>query len=550
MPSWLVELIGQHAIKQPPSGHFELPPKIKDGTRNDTLYRLARSSRKRDQSFAATLAAVEIENSDRCEPPLASDEVQKIVTNAYQQADRADFKAPGATVLPGAKPSANPAVFKNAPTVPEFLAQSDGADGAFYAHGLLVRSGASLLASPRGLGKTIVAMKLAIAAANGGDFCGEVLPKSRVLYCAYENSPALLRDRLRRLGGAESENLRILTRSKAPKLQSEEWRAFPVEDYDFIIIDSLSPALEGGIDERQGGQKSDALAALLDIVQRGPGALLIANTTKTASSIRGSGILTDRADLVFEVRDATDFKPNPKHEAWWDGLVENQGESGWAGRAKRRRGKTIFRLALIASKTRVGPELDPRVLELSLPEPADEPWTVTEVTADVVGAQERSKAEAAKKFQAREDAAVAALKAALPIPKSEAVELLKQNGISRNVARRIIDDHGGIHWILAGAGNKAGSYILTPVDGKNGALTKPYADRAFKQSIPAAIGAEARQESMFEKASAKGLRIRQIPAATPRIYPPAGPTARILKASRTWKIERSGNSCANTPVWC
>jgi len=219
-------------------------------------------------------------------------------------------------------------VFKSAPTVPEFLAQSDAADGTLVAGGLLVRSGTSLVAAPRGIGKTLVAMKLAIAASNGGEFCGEVLPRSRVLYCAYENSPAILRDRLTRLGGAESENLRILTRSKAPKLQSDEWHSFPVEDFDFIIIDSLSPALEGGIDERQGGQNSDALAALLNIVQRGPGALLIANTTKTASSIRGSGILSDRADLVFEVRDATDFKPNPKHEVWWD--------AWWRIRAKMR----------------------------------------------------------------------------------------------------------------------------------------------------------------------------------------------------------------------
>jgi hypothetical protein len=304
--------------------------------------------------------------------------------------------------------------FKSAPTAPQFLAQSDEADGALIGGGLLARSGISLLASPRGLGKSILALKLAVELANGGEFCGEQLPPSRVLFCAYENSPTVLRERLRKLGGAEAANLRILTRSKAPKLRSEEWQNFPVEDYDFIIIDSLSPALEGGIDERQGGQNSDALAALLDIVQRGPGALLIANTTKTASSIRGSGILSDRADLVFEVRDATEFKPNPKHEVWWEGLVDNQGEAAWAGRAKRRRGKTTFRLALIASKTRIGPELEPRVLELALP--GDGPWGVRDVSGDVAAAHEGSKTEAAEKRQTLVDAAVAALKEKLPLP--------------------------------------------------------------------------------------------------------------------------------------
>jgi hypothetical protein len=355
-------------------------------------------------------------------------DVRELFEPGYQMRNSAPDADAGATGQP------NGSVFKTALTAPRFLAQADETSGASLAGGLLVRSGASLLASPRGLGKTILAMKLAIAAADGVEFCGEVLPASRVLYCAYENSPAVLRDRLRRLGGAESENMRILTRSKAPKLQSDDWRAFPVEDYDFIIIDSLSPALEGGIDERQGGQNSDALAALLDIIQRGPGALIIANTTKTAASIRGSGILSDRADMIFEVRDATGFKPNPRQEVWWEGLVENQGESAWAGRARRRRGKTVFRLALVASKTRVGPEVDPRVLELALPN--DEPWTVDDVTADVVGAHDRAKTEAVEKRQAKEDAAAAAVKKALPMTKAQAVEILAQNHIPRKSARR------------------------------------------------------------------------------------------------------------------
>lgn len=389
--------------------------------------------------------------------------------------------------------------FKNAPTAPQFLAQPDDADGALIGGGLLARAGIALLASPRGLGKSILALKLAVDLANGGEFCGEQLPPSRVLFCAYENSPTMLRERLRKLGGAEAVNLRILTRSKAPKLRSEEWQSFPVEHYDFIIIDSLSPALEGGIDERQGGQNSDALAALLDIVQRGPGALLIANTTKTASSIRGSGILSDRADLIFEVRDATDFKPNPKHEVWWEGLVDNQGEAAWAGRAKRRRGKTVFRLALIASKTRVGPELEPRVLELALP--ADGSWSVRDVSGDVAAAHEHSKTEAAEKRQALVDIAIAALKAALPLAKAEAEQLLTQNKLSKRTARQIIDGGIGSDWILAGSGTKADPCILRGIGGENSKVIKYNGELEIEVPILATPAAQGRQESLFKNAT-------------------------------------------------
>lgn len=417
-------------------------------------------------------------------------------------------------------------VFKQALTAPDFLAQTDTADGALVAGGLLARSGITLLASPRGLGKSLLALKLAIELANGGEFCGERLPASKVLLCAYENSPALLRERIKRLGGAESENLRILTRSKAPKLAADDWRAFPVEDYDFIIIDSLSPALEGGIDEREGGQNSDALAALLDIVQRGPGALLIANTDKAAKSIRGSGILSDRADLIFEVRDATDFKPRPKDEVWWDGLVENQGEAAWAGRAKRRRGKTTFRLALIPSKTRIGPELEPRVLELALP--ADGPWTVNDVSVDVARAHERSRTEAVEQRQAREDAAVAALKAALPLPKAEAETLLTHNKLSRKAARQIIEARAGADWILAGAGTKADPYILRAIDGENADNANPNGERRFEHPILAAPAAEGRQESMFKNDSATDtLAVRNSRRDHAYISPSASVSERI-----------------------
>lgn len=89
---------------------FALPEAIRDGERNRTLYKTARSCKARGMSLAATLAALIVENAARCQPPLEKAEVEEIVRKAYKQADRPEFSAnngnagaqtspPGATII-------------------------------------------------------------------------------------------------------------------------------------------------------------------------------------------------------------------------------------------------------------------------------------------------------------------------------------------------------------------------------------------------------------------------------------------------------------------
>jgi hypothetical protein len=79
------------------------------------------------------------------------------------------------------------------------------------------------------------------------------------------------------------------------------------------------------------------------------------------------------------VRDATDFTPTGK-KPWWQELPP-AGESAWAERAARRKGRIDFRLAFVASKFRVGPEPEPFAIELYLPK--NEPWTLRDVTNEI-----------------------------------------------------------------------------------------------------------------------------------------------------------------------
>lgn len=94
---------------------FEIPDRIRDGSRNDTLYRTARSLRSKKLSTEAILAALKIENSRRCDPPLPDAEVEAIAANAATQPDRPDFHAVNGgeseVVDDAPEPQATPLVF-------------------------------------------------------------------------------------------------------------------------------------------------------------------------------------------------------------------------------------------------------------------------------------------------------------------------------------------------------------------------------------------------------------------------------------------------------
>ena len=73
-PLWLLKL-----VRAGTTGQYELagqiPDRIDEGGRNDTLTSLAGSIRRRGGSRAAILAAIQAENETRCSPPLSDDEV-------------------------------------------------------------------------------------------------------------------------------------------------------------------------------------------------------------------------------------------------------------------------------------------------------------------------------------------------------------------------------------------------------------------------------------------------------------------------------------------
>jgi hypothetical protein len=217
-------------------------------------------------------------------------------------------------------------------------------------------------------------------------------------------------------------------------------------------VDSVGSSTEG-ITEKEGKQTTEVLATILDLARKGLAILLLMNVTKDGSNFKGRGDWADRADILYEVRDATGFTPSGK-KSWWLELPP-AGEAAWGERAARRKSRVDYRLAFIPSKFRLGVEPDPFCLELHLP--PDAPWTLDDVTEALVEAGEAAKTEAERAKQERLHAAAVALSdlvaerqaAGTPILKTQAETwVCDEQDLRQREARDVIKDYNGILWAL------------------------------------------------------------------------------------------------------
>jgi hypothetical protein len=323
-----------------------------------------------------------------------------------------------------------------AQAAPDFLRAED-TETEWLEFPFLAPGSISEFFSPRGLGKTHVALALAVRLGKAG---------KRGLLLDRDNSRREVRRRLKAWGAAEAAALKVLTRDEVPPLtESAKWATFPFNDFDFVIIDSLDASTEG-VGEKDSSRPSRAIAPLLDIAHRanGPAILILGNTIKSGDHSRGSGIVEDRADICFEVRDGTDLKPTGE-KAWWEELPA-AGANEWAKRAVRRKRRDKYRLAFVPSKFRIGEEPEPKLLEIDL---SGDVWSLNDVTEEVCQATNGARDEAQRKEAAMVSDIVESLLSksrSVEMNKSEAEEYVKSRGVSRDRARRIIEEHSGKSW--------------------------------------------------------------------------------------------------------
>ena len=335
-------------------------------------------------------------------------------------------------------PSRNANPWTCAVGMAEFLSGEDE-PVEFLHNGMIAKGAITEIFSPRGLGKSLWATFVAVLLARNG---------LRVMLIDRDNSRRTVKERLRGFGATmELTALKFLSRENAPPLtDAKAWAEFPYLEYDAIFLDSLDSSAEG-VGEQDSSKPSKAIAPLLDIARRedGPAVLVLGNCVRTAARSRGSGVVEDRADIVFEVRDATDFHASGT-KPWIEELPAG-GADHWAARSSRRKRREKYRLAFIATKFRIGEEPDPFVLEIDL---TAEPWIVRDVTAAVdaegCAAREQREKEYADAISRGRASLIAELfrrqEAQEPIilKEKDAVPYLMKCGMKRNAARKLLDE--------------------------------------------------------------------------------------------------------------
>jgi hypothetical protein len=335
--------------------------------------------------------------------------------------------------------------------------------------------------SPRGIGKTHVLHAKLVQLAQQG---------KRVLLLDRDNP---LHEIHRRLAGWGAGSLppgrfKVMSRDDTPPMTSRaEWQDFPFSDYDAVAVDSLDSSTEG-VGEQDSGRPALAIGVLLDLAHRaaGPAIATLGNTTKNGKTGRGSGVVEDRADIVYEVRDVTDFHPTGA-KPWWEEMPPAARED-WAGRASRRKQRDRYRLAFTNTKFRIGQEPAPFVLEVDF---TTTPWTLRNVTADLERDGAQAQEHEARERAARREAAALALMAELgrprvtgqPWPKSGTAEaLLREHGLSRAGARRLLTDPDR-PWTLTPKDSK--TVLVMPRDSQrsaeSGSLADPHKQRRSEE---------------------------------------------------------------------
>lgn len=241
----------------------------------------------------------------------------------------------------------------------------------FLEEPVLARGSLTEISGPRGLGKSNYARWVAVKLARAG---------MRVLYLDRDNSPPKARQALRDWGGAGI--VKCLAGEKAPPLlgNSADWKAFPVQNYDLVVLDSWDSTAEG-TGEKDSRLPPIAISHILDIVhaENGPAVLVLMNTVKDGTHSRCSGVVEDRADAIFEVRDLTGVQFSGQ-APWWEAMPI-VGAKDWASRATRRKEREYYRMALVPSKFKLGgPEPSPFAVEIDF---RTSPFSIRDITGEI-----------------------------------------------------------------------------------------------------------------------------------------------------------------------
>jgi hypothetical protein len=341
-PAWMLDKLREPKAVAPSGAVGET---IADGERNSTLASLAGSMRRRGMGADEIEAALRVTNEQRCSPPLDADEVRKIVESISRYAPEPE-PDPGPTFdcapeePPGwwdFEPQGEPSASNGAPNWSDSRVPANAATAEKISTEIalsrivtaqtiltthypepkwavkgLIPEGVTFIAGPPKLGKSIFALNLAVAVAEGGKALSHFdVERGAVLYLALEDGPRRIQERLLKLTkGQLSDKLQVVT--EWPRLNQggleaiEAWIERHKDDARLLIVDTLKMLrpLATGRDRNAYDADYEAIQPLTRVASQRVALCVVHHTRKAIAedplaTVSGSYGLTGAADGVL-----------------------------------------------------------------------------------------------------------------------------------------------------------------------------------------------------------------------------------------------------------
>ncbi len=176
--------------------------------------------------------------------------------------------------------------------------------------GMLYRGTLAAIYGPSGIGKSFVAMSMALSVASGSWWQGREVRKGPILYVAAEGSFGLAKRRQAWMDHERVYNVDgDMWLPRAVNLLDPDWAAGLVElakdvGPHLTVIDTVARSMQGG--DENASRDMGALICAADALRFATGttALLVHHTPRNADNLRGHSSLEGAVDTAIEVRGA------------------------------------------------------------------------------------------------------------------------------------------------------------------------------------------------------------------------------------------------------
>ena len=261
VPQWLIDLHHQRPAQPVATANGEA---VSKGNRTNTLVSLAGTMNKRGMSLEAITAALNVVNSEKCDPPLPEAKVKNIAADIAKR-----YPAGAAQAGNGLKLTALGELLSR-PVVPvDYVWQER-----------LVSGCVSIVASKPKVGKSTLARNLALSIARGEPFLGWPVKRGPVLYLALEERGEDVAADFRAMGADGSEDIQIADSATVLDVVSILQDKRPV----LVVVDPLF-LLVRIQDANAYAETYQALGPLIDVArQTGTHILCLHHSSKLAKA--------------------------------------------------------------------------------------------------------------------------------------------------------------------------------------------------------------------------------------------------------------------------